>query len=356
MVLTWQANLQKRPSFLTVRGRVRTSHINNSFPLETANRLINKCKAPGTLRNYKSIINKLGDWAEENNINTEPLSIKDVAAFVCKLANDEVPLSELSKISPSLTLLHQSQGFSTTPAVQEPYVRLLITGAKREAAERRKKPEKADCLSKKQILEIVAKTLLDENKQDSEINKIKARSAFRIWFMFRTWCRFDCYQRVTVQDIFIDEDSVSIFFCKAKNDQYYEGSSCTLKVLGRENKFCPKSIIEKYFSIMDFSRTDTVEFLNCKIGIKKKKQVARAKESVSYTTALEDDKELCAEFGIEGKITEKSFKVSGVSEAFNQGISMEDAMYHGRWKGIQTSAIYCHQSKKKRMDVSLFTA
>ena len=68
---------------------------------------------------------------------------------------------------------------------------------------------------------------------------------------------------------------------------------------------------------------------------------------MSYTTALEDDKELAIAFGIDGKISEKSFKVSGVSEAFNRGISLEDAMWHGRWVGVGTPAIYCHLNKKK---------
>ena len=77
---------------------------------------------------------------------------------------------------------------------------------------------------------------------------------------------------------------------------------------------------------------------------------------MSYTTALEDDKELAIAFGIDGKISEKSFKVSGVSEAFNRGISLEDAMWHGRWVGVGTPAIYCHLNKKKRMDISLYNA
>jgi hypothetical protein len=58
--------------------------------------------------------------------------------------------------------------------------------------------------------------------------------------------------------------------------------------------------------------------------------------------------------GIPGKFSEKSFKVAGVSEAFNQGITMEDAMYHGRWRSIDTPAIYCHQNKAKRLKISSF--
>ena len=359
MVLAWQANLKKKPSFLATSGRVNQDHLYHveveGFPIETANRLINKCKAVGTLRNYKSITNKLREWASERNINIDPLSLRDTVEFICKLADDKVPLSELAKVSPGLTLLHQSQGYSTNPAVQEPYAKLVLTGAKREAAERKNKTEKATCLSKEEILKIVSGILFEEKKEDHEINKVKARSAFRMWLMYRSWCRFDCYQRLTTNDIHMDNESVTIYFSKAKNDQYYAGSTCTLKILGKEHKFCPKAVIDKYFKIMGFSRTG-VEYLNCKIGIRKKKQVARAKESVSYTTALDDDKELAIAFGIDGKISEKSFKVSGVSEAFNRGISLEDAMWHGRWVGLGTPAIYCHLNKKKRMDISLYNA
>ena len=66
----------------------------------------------------------------------------------------------------------------------------------------------------------------------------------------------------------IEDDSVTIFFTKAKNDQFYAGSSCSLAVLGPDHFMCPKLMFESYFSVMKFllspgqkkSRKTTLDF------------------------------------------------------------------------------------------------
>ena len=59
-----------------------------------------------------------------------------------------------------------------------------------------------------------------------------------------------------------------------------------------------------------------------------------------YTTSVENSKKFLAKFGLAGRFSEKTFTVFGVSEAFNQGIFMEDAMYHGCWKSLTTPGVY----------------
>ena len=43
-------------------------------------------------------------------------------------------------------------------------------------------------------------------------------------------------------------------------------------------------------------------------------------------------------------------KVAGILEAFSKNISMEDAMFHGHWRSLNTPGIYCHQNKAKKVD------
>ncbi len=43
-------------------------------------------------------------------------------------------------------------------------------------------------------------------------------------------------------------------------------------------------------------------------------------------------------------------KVTGILEAFSKNISMEDAMFHGHWRSLNTPGIYCHQNKAKKVD------
>mgnify|MGYP003318001345 CR=1 FL=1 len=117
---------------------------------------------------------------------------------------------------------------------------------------------------------------------------------------------------------------------------------------------CPKMMYESYFTVMKFDNSPG-QMLNCRIANRKGEQTSKPNEKLSYTTSLENSKTLLTKYGLEGKYSEKTFKVTGVSEAFDRGISAEDAMYHGRWKSVNTSAIYCNQSKHKRLKVSHFT-
>ena len=61
----------------------------------------------------------------------------------------------VSVVSPALTLLHECQNHNTAAAIHAPFVKLLLTGAKREAAERCGPVKKAPVLSQSQINQVV---------------------------------------------------------------------------------------------------------------------------------------------------------------------------------------------------------
>ena len=136
------------------------------------------------------------------------MGLEDASSFVCKLANDKVPFSEISKIRPGLTLLHETQGHKSRAAVQERYVQLLILGAKREAAKRRGNINKADCLSKAQVTKMVNDILF--SKDEDRIDKVDARIAVKGHVMYKTWARYDGYKLLTVGNIIIDDESVTV--------------------------------------------------------------------------------------------------------------------------------------------------
>ena len=275
--------------------------------------------------------------------------------FICFLAEKEASLADFCKVTPALTFLHHSQGHSSEPTVKDSYVQLLLSGGKREAAARKSRPKKATCLSKPEIYRIVTGLWPGGiNVLDPAVDLISWRTTVKIYTMYRSWCWWDGYSRLTSEDIIIEDDSVTISFVRAKNDQYYSGTSCLLPILGHNNVMCPKLIYETYFQVMNFTKSPG-ELLNCRIANRDGIQKAKPQEKLSYTTSMENSKSLLGKFGLQGMYSEKSFKVAGVSEAFNQGISVEDAMFHGRWRSLETPGIYCHQSKKKRLDISNYT-
>ena len=95
MVLAWKARLKKQPSFLNTKGRVililstKGRVILNLANPSTADRLLEKCKAVNTLKNYDSVIKKLEHYAEETGRDINPV-FKEVAVnFVCFLADKQ---------------------------------------------------------------------------------------------------------------------------------------------------------------------------------------------------------------------------------------------------------------------------
>ena len=65
-------------------------------------------------------------------------------------------------------------------------------------------------------------------------------------------------------------------------------------------------------------------------------------------------KKILAKSRLTESFSEKTFKVSGVSEAFNKGISMKDAMFHGGWRSLETPRVSCHQNKLERIKISMY--
>ena len=316
-------------------------------------RLIARSKSSGTIRGYTSTISLWMDFAEEHNLETNPANPFGVAKYITHLADAGITYSLLSKISPALTLLHESQNHNLLPAVQTPFVKLLLSGAKREAAERKEPVKKAQVLSQEQIHQIV--DLLWKKGVgviDSEVSLTTWRAVVRIYMMYKTLCRNDCYNHILSSDVIFAEDHVQINFCKAKNDQFYEGSISILANLPNQLAYCPNVILSSYFKVMSFTQQG-LEYLNCRLRFSKKAGLQSLPNfSLAYTSSLTESRELCSSLGFVGNFSEKSYKVAGVSQGFDAGLSSEEMMYHGRWKSIDTPKIYYAQNNKKKMEIS----
>ena len=53
---------------------------------------------------------------------------------------------------------------------------------------------------------------------------------------------------------------------------------------------------------------------------------------LSYQTAMEKSRQLCLSLRFEGKFSDKYYKVAGVAEGFDAGLSPEEMANHVRWK------------------------
>jgi hypothetical protein len=59
---------------------------------------------------------------------------------------------------------------------------------------------------------------------------------------------------------------------------------------------------------------------------------ADGRRAVSYSVGIKDLKKMLAGIGVnESKLTEKSFKMLGVTRTLEAGMALEDVVHHGRW-------------------------
>ena len=351
MVLAWEANMtvaqRKTLTTLYSKPNLKLSDEINIKMMQ----LITKSKALGTVNSYATVINKWKTFCDGNQFQKSPARPEHVARFISSLAVKQESLSTFLKLSPALTFYHEAHGFTTTPAVSEPFIRLLLTGAKREASERKCKVKKADIVSSEVVHEIIDKVLWKHGvgTVGTDPNLADWRTVVRLYTYYKSFCRFDCYSQLTLSDIDFTEDYVQITFVRAKNNQFYSGSYCLLSNLP-DSPYCPRLVFKSYFSVMKFTGTG-VEYLNCRI-LNSRILSAKPTEKLSYTSSLESSKKLLASMGLEGNFSEKSFKSSGVSEAIEKEVPLIDVQRHGRWKSLETPLIYDSRSKRRRLAVS----
>ena len=88
----------------------------------------------------------------------------------------------------------------------------------------------------------------------------------------------------------------------------------------------PRVILSTYFKVIAFDLTKS-EYLNHRLRFSRIGRIAPITHiTLSYQTAMEESRQLRLSLRFEGKFSEKSYKVVGVTE------SPKGMANHGRWK------------------------
>ena len=202
----------------------------------------------------------------------------------------------------SIPFYYSSRNCDSKPVTKCPAVKLMLEGCLRKSAKERGPVKKAKVLVEDQVKSILKNALWADEKKDLS----QWRTAVKLYTYYVTFCRYNCYSKLTFGCFDFQEDFVEIKFPSSKNDQHYNGSSTILKITNDD--FCPKLIYQTYFKLMDISEPS--HLLNCKLDITGKKP--RRHHLLSYTASLSDTKKLLTKYGVKD-MSEKSFKSSGVS-------------------------------------------
>ena len=309
-------------------------------------------QAKNTIAAYKTIILKWQKFCLIEGFPDCPAQAKHLCEFISQLALNKAPLSTFSKLSPALVFFHDANRVKKASVMEDPFVKLVLEGAKREAAERKPTTKKAPTLSQSEVHHLIDQTIWRNGpgKIGPNPDLIVWRTVVCLFVCYKTFCRFSCYQQLTSKDIEIFENHISVEFKHAKNDQFYNGTFSLLAALDG-SPYCPKLIVSSYFQVMGFSRMQT-EYLNCRILNSKNNSRAKPGERLCYSNSNKDNKNVLHSVGLTKKYSEKSFKVAGVSHAIDKNVPLLDIQSHGRWKSLEVPLIYTKKSEKCCLEVS----
>ena len=149
-------------------------------------------------------------------------------------------------------------------------------------------------------------------------------------------------------------DYIKISLPRSKQDQYYAGT-CSYISVYEDNGYCPVQLIRLYFKLTKLTfnyQGLNQRFLCCRF--RKKQGVYRPilSSTICYSTAVKHTRNLLTKIGLDGHLyTETSLKAGGVSEFLDTGMSLADAMLHGRWKNEQTVIYYRRDSPNHRLSL-----
>ena len=245
----------------------------------------NKQLAAGTLSNYQAAISKFQDFCADHSYQYSDITEKVVIHYIVDLNHRKVSYSVLCQVRPALTLLQEWHNGVATVFTDR--VTRILDGALRAAAERKPPVKKAG--------EVPFQWLENTVKQ---------------------------------------------------HDQMHKGQTTILKA--NDTDMCPVRITHKFCQLVGLkigAEHKDSRHLHCRIRKQAGGWAAAAGSPASASKAREELAKLLRSSGMSDKgITDKSFKMLGVTRMMEAGASAEETALHGRWRTPSMPLRYKHNS------------
>ena len=302
--------------------------------MESVAGLMSQAKATGTMENYERTTAKFKEFCEQKGYEYPKFGEKAVLHYVIQMDKDKASFAVLCQIKPALMLVEQLAGATSTAFTE--MVNVFLTAAKRRAAMSKPIVRKAGTLPDDVLQLLHGKYLVETSSVDKSVDPVMLRTFVRAVIVYFTFCRFSCYSKLRAMDLEDNGTSITVTFPFAKNDQFHNGqASC---IVNNDSSVNPVELVRLYYKLCDFKfgkeKGDT-SLLNCVIRRKKNTWVADGTKAISYATGTKNLRDMLAGIGIQSaSLTDKSFKMLGVTRTLEKGTALEDVMHQGRWRTV----------------------
>ena len=241
-------------------------------------------RAPTTVQKYRSGWLKWRGWAASKiGVQVIPAKPLHIALFISELT--KISVGNNTGISPIESVVYSIQwgrnlaGIGECPT-RHPLVKSSLEGARRHPA---RPVQPKEPLSVDTVLRIA-----DHYIPSSSLAVI--RFLFILFVGFAGFFRMDEIRHMSVKDVSICSEYMSVFIPKRKNDQYREGHT---SLIARSHKStCPVAITERLLKLLPSSIESSAPPppLVRRIVKSKSKEYSHATKGVSYTTLREEFK------------------------------------------------------------------
>jgi hypothetical protein len=312
--------------------------------MESVTGLMAQAKAGGTIISYENAVKKFKEFCAEKNYSYPEVTEKAVVHYIVQLDKDKAPLSTINQLKPALVLVEQLSGVQNSAFTDT--ADILLAAAKRRASESKPPTKKAGQLPDDILHQLFPVCMTPCLKDRISSDPVQLRTYVRDVIIYFTFCRFNCYSKLRAMDLEDNGDSIEITFPSGKNNQYHNGR--TTCVVSNETVVNPVEIIRTYFKLCGFKfgrANGDKSYLNCVMRRCKTGWFADGRRSISYATSTKNVQDMVSTVGVDATgITDKSFKMLGVTRTVNKGAALDDVALHGRWLTTSMPLHYKHNS------------
>jgi hypothetical protein len=311
--------------------------------------IINNTIGKNTMRAYESAIRRYRNFCEEHGYEVEQTTEDVLVHYIAWLHEQNATLAIISQVKPAIQLLLEIQ--TGKAEVFTPRVMRMLVGAKRKAAENRQPVKKAPEVTLRLLQTMVEKYVLQYQDNIYKAPIYRLRTVTQLVVEYYTFCRLADYSKLQAQHVELRGNDMKILFPTSKNDQYHNGQRTVITANGSAT--CPVRVLRLYYQRLGFrfgAAGGDTRYLHCRIR-KFGGQWFADSHAASMGKAREELKDLLQELGRgPERVTDKSFKMLGVTKTLNAGVPVDDVARHGRWRTADMPLRYQHNSfetKKK---------
>ncbi len=224
----------------------------------------------------------------------------------------------------------------------------MMEGAKRIAVERREPVKKAAEVTLDLLKRAVERYITPHSENIHKADVYKLRTIYRLVVEYFTFCRFSDFNKLQARHISRVGNNVEIIFPSSKNDQMHEGQKTVMAA--NRSTFCPVKLSVLYYKRFNFKmgmENGDNSFLHARIRKRGGTHIADGRVAASSSRAREELQHLLKDMGEDGQgVTDKSFKMLGVTRTLEAGTTAEEVTIHGRWRSLDMPLRYKHNSQE----------